>query len=286
MKAVVARERWALSRSQTTSSGVPIWRRTERRAWMTQRLEMEVRKWRAYNRPSGVIATMLDTSRRLLTRWSTGVSPRRAQVAPGRIRKLWPVSSQRTRVRCSRRAFFQSHPVPLGPDRDHQLIALLSPCGGTLHAEAMRLERPLQVARVVVDPELPRDQGGDALKRPPFAGKACRHRTPIQQPAQPRPGFLIKAGRWSRDGSRFQTARAFLGERGGPAADTGATDPHMPGNVCLRELSLAQQRRGHQATLLHLLRRQMRRPPNVAFHRAPPHDDGHRPMLHLSREDQ
>src|SRR5215218_1268450 len=253
---------------------------------MTQRLEMLVRKWRATSRPSGVIATMLDTSRRLLTRWSTGVSPRRAQVVPGRIRKLWPVSSQRTKVRCSRWAFFQSHPVPLGPDRDHQLIALPSPCGRALHTEAMRLERPLQVAGMIMHPELALDQDGNALEGPALRGKACRHRTPIQQPAQPRPGLLINAGRWSRDGARFQTARALLGQGGSPAADTGATDPHMAGDVCLRELSLAQQRRGHQATLLHLLRRQMRRPPNVAFHRAPPHDDGHRPMLHLSREDQ
>ena len=85
---------------------MPTFRRKKRRARMTQRLETLVRKWRAYSRPSGVIATMLDTSRRLLTLRSTGVSPRRAQVVPGRIRKLWPVSSQRTRVRCSRRAFF------------------------------------------------------------------------------------------------------------------------------------------------------------------------------------
>ena len=85
---------------------MPTFRRKKRRARMTQRLETLVRKWRAYSRPSGVIATMLDTSRRLLTRRSTGVSPRRAQVVAGRIRKLWPVSSQRRRVRCSRRAFF------------------------------------------------------------------------------------------------------------------------------------------------------------------------------------
>src|SRR3954471_23859423 len=70
------------------------------------------------------------------------------------------------------------------------------------------------------------------------------------------------------------------------AADAGAADPYMPGNVGLRELPLAQQRRGRQAALLPLLRRQLCRSPNVAFHRAPPHDDGHRPMLHLSREDQ
>ena len=105
MKAVVARERWAFSRSQTISSGVPTFRRKKREAWMTQRLEMLVRKWRAYSLPSGVIATMLDTSRHLLTRCSTGVSPRRAQVVPGRIRKLWPVSSMSRRVRCYRYAF-------------------------------------------------------------------------------------------------------------------------------------------------------------------------------------
>lgn len=85
---------------------MPTFRRKKRRARMTQRLETLVRKWRAYSRPSGVIATMLDTSRRLLTRRSTGVSPRRAQVVAGRIRKLWPVSSTSRRVRCSRRAFF------------------------------------------------------------------------------------------------------------------------------------------------------------------------------------
>ena len=95
-----------LSRSQTTSSGVPICLRKERRAEITVSLEMLVRTWRAYNRPLGVIATMLDTSRRLLTRRSTGVSPRRAQVVPGRARKLWPVSSQRRRVRFSRGDFF------------------------------------------------------------------------------------------------------------------------------------------------------------------------------------
>jgi len=112
MKSVVTRERCALSRSQTTSSGVPILRRKKRSAWTTQWLEIDVRKWRAYSRPSGVMAMMLDTSRRLLTRWSTGVSPRRAQVVPDWIRKLWQVSSQRTSVRCSRRAFFSAPPSP------------------------------------------------------------------------------------------------------------------------------------------------------------------------------
>ena len=89
----------------------------------------------------------------------------------------------------------------------------------------MRLERPLQVARMIMHPELALDQDGDTPKRPPFGGKAGRHRTSIQQPAQTSPGLLIEAGRWSRDGARFQAARALLGQGGGPAADTGATDP-------------------------------------------------------------
>ena len=103
----------------------------------------------------------------------------------------------------------------------------------------MRLERPLQIARMIMHPELALDQGGDALKRPPFSGKVCCHRTPIQQPAQPRPGLLIEAGRWSRDGASFQAARALLGQGGGPAADTGATDPESPGDLGLRKLALA-----------------------------------------------
>ena len=62
MKALVSFDRCALSRSQTTSSCVPICLRKERRAEITVSLEMLVRKWRAYSRPSGVIATMLDGS--------------------------------------------------------------------------------------------------------------------------------------------------------------------------------------------------------------------------------
>src|SRR5215210_1693488 len=151
---------------------------------MTQGLEMLVRKWRAYSRPSGVIATMLDTSRRLLTRWRTGVIPRRAQVVPGRARKLWPVSSQRRSVRHSRRAFFERHPVPLGPDRDHEFVALLGPGGRALHAEAVRLERPLQITRVIADPELALDQGCNAFERPALGGKARRHGAPVQKPTQ------------------------------------------------------------------------------------------------------
>src|SRR5215210_3028711 len=147
---------------------------------MTQGLEMLVRKWRAYSRPSGVIATMLDTSRRLLIRRSTGVSPRRAQVVPGRTRKLCPVSSQRTSVRCSRRAFFQGHPLPLRPDGDHKLIALTCLGGGMLHAKPMRLEGPSQVAGMIVDPKLALDQGRDAREGPALGGKARRHGAPVE----------------------------------------------------------------------------------------------------------
>ena len=132
--------------------------------------------------------------------------------------------------------FFQSHPVPLGPDRDHQFVALLGPCGGTLHAEAMRLERPLQVARVVVHPELALDQGRDALKRPPFGDKASRDGTPAEEPAQPGPGPLIEPRGRPEVGARCEAAWALLGESGGPAADTGragpgATAPRLSGGA-------------------------------------------------------
>ncbi len=122
-------------------------------------------------------------------------------------------------------------------------------------------------------PELAFDHGRDAVERPSFGGKAGRDGPSVEEPAQAGPGFLIEARGRPEVGARLQAARALLGEGCGPAADAGATYPHMPGDLGLRELSLAQQRRGHQATLLHLLRRQMGRTPNVAFHRAPPHDD-------------
>src|SRR3954451_13468866 len=143
---------------------------------MTQRLEMLVRKWRAYSRPSGVTATMLETSRRLLTRRSSGVAPRRAQVVPGRWRKLCPVSSRKTSVRPSRRAlFFERDPLAPRPGGDGALIALLGPGRGALDREVMRLQGTLEVARVVAHAELPPDQCRDALQGPALSAEArCR----------------------------------------------------------------------------------------------------------------
>ena len=149
----------------------------------------------------------------------------------------------------------------------------------------MRLERPLQIARMIVHPELAFDQGRDALEGPALAGKARRHRAPVQEPAQTSPGLLIEPRGPTRNRARFQTTRALLGEGGGAAADTGAADPKCPGNLGLRELSLAQQRRARETPLLHLPGCQMRWPPNVVIHRASPHEDRHRPMLHPLRED-
>ncbi len=244
---------------------------------MTQRLEMEVRKWRPTSRPSGVIATTLDPSRRLLTRRRSGVKPRPSHA--------WPVSSQRRNVRCSRRAFFNANPVPLGPDRDHEFVALSRPDGRALHAEAVRLERPLKVAGMIVDPELALDQSSDAPKGPALGGKARREGTPIEEPAQAGPGFLVKPSGRSEVGARYQTARALLGERGSPAADPGAAHPHVPGDVGLREPPLAQQRRSRETALFRLLQCRMGRSPDVAIRCAPPHDDGHRPVLRHLRED-
>ena len=67
-----------------------------RRAWLTERNPLR----------ASVVSDPLFTRR------NTGVSPRRAQVVPGRIRKLWPVSSQRRSVRCSCLAFFSKPPIP------------------------------------------------------------------------------------------------------------------------------------------------------------------------------
>ncbi len=93
-------------------------------------------------------------------------------------------------------------------------------------------------------PELALDHGRDAVERPAFGGKAGRDGPSVEEPAQAGPGFLIEARGRPEVGPRGQAARARLDERGGPAADTGATDPHMPGDLGLRELPLAQQHRG------------------------------------------
>src|SRR5215211_1569493 len=191
---------------------------------MTQRLEMEVRKWRAYSRPSGVTATMLETSRRLLTRRNSGVAPRRAQVVPGRWRKLWPVSSRKSSVRPSRRAFFfERHPFAPGPGGDGGLVALPGSGRGALDREAVRLQRPLEVARVVAHAELPPDQRRDALQGPSLGPEAHRRRTARQEPVEPRPGAGVEARRPPGPRSGAQPAPALLPHRCGPAADAGTT---------------------------------------------------------------
>jgi hypothetical protein len=213
------------------------------------------------------------------------VIPRRAQVVPGRARKLWPVSSQRRSVRFSRCAFFERYPVPLGPDGDDKLIALSCSGGGALHAEAMRPEGSLQITRMVAHSERALDQGRDTLEGPALGGKARRHGAPVQQPTQTGPGLLIEPRVPTRNGASLQAMHALLGEGCGPAADTGAADPKFAGDLGLGEPPLAQQPRACQTPLLHLLGCQMRRPPHVVIHRAPPHEDRHRPMLHHLRED-
>jgi hypothetical protein len=103
----------------------------------------------------------------------------------------------------------------------------------------MRLERPFQIARMIVHPELALDQGCDALEGPALGGKARRHGAPVQEPPEAGPGPLTEP-RWSScDGSRLQAAPTLLGEGCSPAADAGATDPQVPGDLGLGEPSLA-----------------------------------------------
>src|SRR5687768_174950 len=129
---------------------------------------------------------MLETSRRLLTRRNSGVAPRRAQVVPGRCRKLWPVSSRKSSVRPSRRAFFfERDPFAPRPGGDGGLVALPGPGRGALDREAVRLQRPLEVARVVVHAELPPDQRRDALEGPALGPETRRRCTAHQEPVEP-----------------------------------------------------------------------------------------------------
>jgi hypothetical protein len=103
----------------------------------------------------------------------------------------------------------------------------------------VRLERTLQITRVIADPELALNQGRNAFERPALGGKAGRHGTPVQEPTQTSPSLLIEAGYPSRNWACFQAVRALLGEGGGPAADTGAADPKFAGDLGLRKPPLA-----------------------------------------------
>src|SRR4030095_15063791 len=207
------------SRSQTTRRGRPISRRKCRRAQITTWLETLPRTCRAYSRPAGVTATTLDTSRRLLSRRNTGVTPRRAQVVPGRARKLCPVSSRKTMARPSRRArVFDGDPAAARPGGDRTRVTLPCPGGRALHRKAERLQRPLQVARMIGRPELPPDQRRDAPQGPLLGLEAGRHRSPCQQPAQALPAWCIEARRPAGPRPRPQAATALLRQRRRPAA--------------------------------------------------------------------
>ncbi len=75
--------------------------------------------------------------------------------------------------------FSERRPVPLGPDRNHEFIALLGTGGGALHAKTMCLAGASQITRVIAHPELTRDQGCDAREVSARGGKARGHRTSV-----------------------------------------------------------------------------------------------------------
>src|SRR5215203_5453706 len=153
---------------------------------------------------------MLETSRRLLTRRSSGVAPRLAQVVPGRWRKLCPVSSRKTSVRPSRWAFFfKCDPFAPWPGGDGALIALLGPGRGTLDREIMRLQGALEVARVVAHAELSPDQRRDALQGPALGFEARFRRSAAQQPAEPSPSTGVEPRRSPGPGAGAQPAPAL-----------------------------------------------------------------------------
>jgi hypothetical protein len=134
----------------------------------------------------------------------------------------------------------------------------------------VRLQRPLEIARVVAHAELPPNQRRDALQGPALGTEARCRRTLGQQPAEPGPGTIVKLRRPPGPWSGAQPAPALLLQNGNPAADTGAADTEMPGDGRLGHLPLPQQRCRCQAALLQLLRRQARRPPLAAVHRRHP----------------
>jgi hypothetical protein len=137
---------------------------------------------------------------------------------------------------------------------------------------------------VMAHPELAPDQGRDAPQRPLFGVKASRHRPAFQQPAQPRPSRLVPTPRSASPRPRSQPAPPATRHRGRPAADTCPADPEPPANCRLAQAPIAQQHRGRQAPLLHLLCRPARRPPRLVAPLAPLPAVPTGSMLHRFRE--
>jgi hypothetical protein len=230
---------------------------------------------------------MLETSRRLLTRRSSGVAPRRAQVVPGRWRKLWPVSSRKSSVRPSRRAFFfERHPLAPRPGGDGGLVAFPGPGRSlarvagrwTVKPCAFRSRAPSAAARGSAGGSARRAPAGSTprcasgssarsrnpppLHRPPGAGRAA--------PRRGRPGAGVEARRPPGPRSGAQPAPPLLMQGRRPAADAGTTDTEAAGDGRLRHPPLAQQCCRRQTTFLQLVRSQARRAPLAAAHRHHP----------------
>src|SRR3954469_811781 len=240
-----------------TIRGRPIRRRKYRSATMTCAPWMVSRKWRACNRggpSSGATrATMLETSRRWLSRFKTG---------DGRPVPRWcrrgPETSDPSRPRRQPHARdgeppFDPRPVPPQPGRDDRLVALLGPRDRTLGAPAPGPQRPAQRVTVVPHTELPLDDRRNPALGPAVGLEAGTWGTPTPNPEEVAP-LGRRQGRHPPGGRATpQAAEPVLVQLLLPAGHRDAAHAPLPGNRGLRRLLAAQETRRHQPALRHLL---------------------------------
>ena len=110
-----------------------------------------------------------------------GVSPDGAQV---RLRTGWsmkPLSSTKTMLRPSRRAFFYMRPALSTPALDGFVVALASAALGLLAAPAQARQEPPHMTGVIPYAKLLLDHFGHAFQRPELRGVSGGRRTALKQ---------------------------------------------------------------------------------------------------------
>ena len=128
---------------------------------------------------------MADKVFQLKLYWSTGVCPRGAQVRQRCGRWLTPLSSMKTIVRPSFRAFFNGGPLMLLPPTDRCFVAFAGPPRRSLRAPPERDQQLPDMPPVVADVELAFDQVRDARAGPQRRLIAQRLRPTQQELYQP-----------------------------------------------------------------------------------------------------
>lgn len=154
-------------------------------------------RWR-YACGLGVTAEIADSLGQLKQWRRMGVCPLGDQVRQAVGNNEKPLSSTKTSVALSRRAFFYPRPGVLDPAPDRFLVSLAGATGGLLPTPAKAMEQATHMIAVIANTKALPEQVGDPLRGPDVGGEAVG-RGPLRQQAgqlaQLRAGeFRLRAG--------------------------------------------------------------------------------------------